>query len=211
MLAGHVVLHRRLEVGDDGLEFAHALAALGLVVGSVGEVAGKDHEVGCRGQRVDRGHRLAKRVGRLGIGRAFETPVRVRELDEEEIVLLRDGLAQDVGAGSGQARGENHSAQAEKLHELATSLGFVHVDSLRRHDSTRSPPIPAATDTAGIVMSRDPMVRGSLEPWRCMARRATTRSRSSRHVRSVAVNQPRRRTSSTNFCSSASFRSETAQ
>ena len=135
VLAGHVMLHRRPEIDDDGLEFSHPLAALALVVGGVGEVAGEDDEVGCRGQRVDRGHGLPERVGRLGIGWAFEAPVRVRELDEEEIVRLRAGLAQDVGAGSGQTRGENHSAQAEKLHEIATSLGFVHVDSLRRHDS----------------------------------------------------------------------------
>ena len=126
MLAGHVPLHGHFEICHDGLELAHALVPLGLVVGGVGQIAGEDDEVGLLRERVHRPHRLTERVGRLRVGRTLESPVGVGELDEEEIVLPSSRLAEDLRACSRQPRGEDHASESEKLDELATSFGSVH-------------------------------------------------------------------------------------
>jgi len=71
VLAWHVALHGRLQSRDDSLELAHALVALGLVVGGVGQVAGEDDEIGLLRERVDRIHRLPEGVGRFRVRRAL--------------------------------------------------------------------------------------------------------------------------------------------
>jgi hypothetical protein len=84
---------------NDLLELGHAPAPLLCVVGGVGEVAGEDDEVRLPLERVDRGDRAPQGRRRLRVHRGpAKAPMRVRQLDEEEILLLGEGRAAQAGS-----------------------------------------------------------------------------------------------------------------
>ncbi len=120
IVEGSVVLPRHeahgldLELAHDGLEFRHALPALHRVVGRVREIAGEHDEVGLIVEGVHRGHGLLQSALGVWIGGPFEAPVRVRELQEVELVLIR--AERDAGQGGGEHHA--HAAEARQLEKV---------------------------------------------------------------------------------------------
>src|SRR6266446_3174193 len=92
-IEGSVVLARHeadvlyLELADDLLELGKALPAYFRVVGGMGQVAREYNKVGFLGQGVYGSNGLFQRSLGVGVGRAFEAPVRVRQLNEIEVVV----------------------------------------------------------------------------------------------------------------------------
>jgi hypothetical protein len=132
VLAGQEAHAGHAHAGDDALHLRHAPAPLPRVVGGVGEIAGHDHEGGLLRQRGDGRDGARQRDVGLGIGRAAEAPVRVGELEEEEVVAARPGGRSRGltgrhrgGDAPGEPRCEHHPAQPAQLEEIPTAL-FVH-------------------------------------------------------------------------------------
>ena len=101
VLAGQEAQVLDLKAARQTLEFGHALAADGGVVGCVRQVAGEDDEVRLRADGVDRLDRA--RQGHVGfrVGDARIAPVRVGQLQEEELGFgARVGLAPTAGGGA---------------------------------------------------------------------------------------------------------------
>ncbi|ABA49819.1 hypothetical protein BURPS1710b_2420 [Burkholderia pseudomallei 1710b] len=132
VLARHQVQRLRPQLRDDRLKLPHPCAALGRIVGRVRQIAREHHEVGRDGQCVDGLDRLRQRAARVGVDRgAGEAPVRVGELDEEEI---RAGVRGEAPAGQ---RGSERDAAAAggKAQEIAP---FQGLDGIRHGGSFAS-------------------------------------------------------------------------
>ncbi len=118
VLAWHEMDVLYLQILDDVAKLAHALASLRRIVGGMGQVTGENDELRLIVKRVDLGHRLAQRALSIRIdGRPLKAPVRIRELDEIELVGIRIAIV--LGSReSGQAGGKYHTAQTGQAHEL---------------------------------------------------------------------------------------------
>ena len=113
MLTGHEADVLYLELADDVLELGKALPAHLGIVGRMRQVAGEDNEVWLFRQAVYGGNGFFQRSLRIGVRRTFEAPMRVRQLDEIEVIgcpSLGSGHCAR-GARSAQTRGEHHAAQ----------------------------------------------------------------------------------------------------
>ena len=114
MLAGHEAHVLVVEPGDDVAEFGQAPAPFLRIVRGVGEVAREDDEIRLDRERVHRRHRLLQRAAGVRVeGIALEAPMRIRELHEIELVLLRA----HAGA-TGESGGEHGAADAGELEEV---------------------------------------------------------------------------------------------
>src|SRR5476649_718505 len=116
VLAGQEAHVLDVEGGDDFLEALHARAALGAVLGRVGQVTGEDDEVGLLRQAVHRDDGLFEGVLGVGIGRALVAPMGVRDLDEMEVA----GRLGRRLVGREQACSECDSSHAGELEKVAT-------------------------------------------------------------------------------------------
>ena len=107
------------------LEFRQALAPLDGIVGGVREVAGEHDEVRLSIESVDRGHRFLERCLCVRIGRPFEAPMRIGQLNEVEIVLPRGER------DARQAGREHHAAQPRELEKLPSIDCICHGHALQ--------------------------------------------------------------------------------
>ena len=114
VLPGHEAHGLDLELAHDGLEFRHALPALHRVVGGVREIAGEHDEVRLVVEVVHRPHDLLQGALGVRIGRPFEAPMRVRQLQEVELVLV----CTQRHAGQGGGEHHAHAAEAGQLEKV---------------------------------------------------------------------------------------------
>ena len=110
VIEGSVVLARHeadvlyLEFADDILELGKALPAHLRVVGGMSQVAGEHDKVGLLGQAVYGSNGLLQRPLGVGVGRAFEAPVCIRQLNEIEVIVSRALAAAIVPAARAAPR-----------------------------------------------------------------------------------------------------------
>ena len=129
VLAGHELDVLHLELADDGFDFIHPLAADFAVLGRMGEIAREDDEIRRLLQSIDRNDRFPERAGRVGVlGRSFETPMRVRELDEVEVACVGGCAPREAGT----AGYEHDAAKPGELQEFASIAGMRHENSFAK-------------------------------------------------------------------------------